>query len=193
MTIEELYSNIYPVQNPDLKREIIACTEICRLKKHDFLTRQEEQDDYICFLKSGVTGAFEMLPDGRTVCLTVADRIGDVVAGGLKFNDVYGHINIVAMTRAELFTVRVADMQRFQTEYPESQILYNRILMQAYEEQWQVKNMLYMEDAKARYDWFNRCHPGTVDKVNHKNIASFLRMSPVTFSRIRHDWKAAGK
>lgn len=193
MTIEELYSVIYPVHDPQLRREIMACTEIRKLKKNEYLTRQEESDKYISFLKSGVTGAFESLPDGRNVCLTVVDRAGDIVVGGLGPNDVYSPVNIMAMTNAELFSVSVEDMKHFQALYPEIQILYNRVLMQAYEEQWQVKNMLYMDDARDRYDWFNQHHPGTADKINHKNIASFLRMSPVTFSRIRHDWKAAGK
>lgn len=189
MTIDDLYSKIYPVQDPDLKSELMACTEIRRLRKNEFLTHQEDMDEYICFLKTGVTGAFELFPDGRTICMAVTDRPGGIVVGGLGPNDVYSPVNILALTRAELFAVRMSDMQRFLTIYPEIQTFYNLILMRAYEEQWQVKNMLYMEDARARYEWFACHHPGVDDKINHKMIASFLRMSPVTFSRIRHDWK----
>ena len=46
--------------------------------------------------------------------------------------------------------------------------------------------MLYMEAAQDRYDWFMASYPGTADRINHKLIASFLRMSPVTYSRIRN-------
>ncbi len=193
MTIEDLYSKFYPVQDPELKRELMAGTEIRRLGKNEFLTHQEEEDEYLCFLKSGVIGTFELFPDGRTVCLSVIDRPGSVVVGGLGPNDIYSPVNIIALTRVEFFSVRMAEMQHLLSAHPEIQSFYNHILMKAYEEQWQVKNMLYMEDARARYEWFAEHHPGIVDKINHKTIASYLRMSPVTFSRIRHDWKGNRK
>ena len=189
MTIDDLYSKIYPIKDPDLKRELMTCTEIRRLVKNEFLTYQEETDEFLCFLKSGVIGTFELFPDGRTVCLSVTDCPGGIVVGGLGPNDIYSPVNIMALTRVELFAVRMTEMQHLLAVYPEIQSFYNHILMKAYEEQWQVKNMLYMEDARERYEWFIDHHPGTVEKINHKTIASYLRMSPVTFSRIRHDWK----
>ena len=72
-----------------------------------------------------------------------------------------------------------------QKEYPEITGFYNLILMDEYEKQWQIKNMLYLESAEERYDWFLKHYPGTIDKISHTIIASFLRMSPVTISRVR--------
>lgn len=186
MTIDDLYTQIYPVRDPELKKEIIDLTEVRKVKKHELVFRQDENDTSVCFLKNGVGIAYEIYSDGKTVCLSVFDRPGDIVVGGLGMNASYSPVNVMMQTPGELFCVRMQDMVRFQEEYPEIMMFYNQILLKEYENQWQVKNMLYMDAAEDRYAWFLKHHPGTIDKISHKNIASFLHMSPVTLSRVRN-------
>ncbi len=186
MTIDDFYTTIYPVQDPCLKEKIIACTKIKKYKKHDCISHQDETDFQISFLKSGIGIAYEIQPSGKTICLSIFDKPGDVVVGGLGPNDAYSPVNVEMQTDSELFSIELDDMRKLQEEYPEIMYFYNRILMIEYEKQWQVKNMLYMDAADDRYDWFMAHYPDTVDRLNHKMIASFLRMSPVTFSRIRN-------
>ncbi len=140
----------------------------------------------ICFLKQGVACAYEIYPDGKSICLNVIDRPGNIVAGGLGINDTYSPVNMVMATAGELFCIRMSDIARLQEEYTEILSFYNKILLEEYERQWQVKNMLYLDAAEDRYDWFLKQHPGIIDKISHKSIASFLHMSPVTLSRVRN-------
>ena len=49
--------------------------------------------------------------------------------------------------------------------------------------------MLYKYTAKERYEWFLEKYPGLIDQITNKYIASFLRMSPVTLSRLKTLYK----
>ena len=82
MTIGEFYTTVYPVQDPELKEKIIACTRIKGFKKHDCISRQDETDSMISFLKSGIGIAYEIQPNGKTICLSIFDKLGDIVVGG---------------------------------------------------------------------------------------------------------------
>ncbi|MCR4905607.1 MAG: hypothetical protein K6A33_05950 [Clostridiales bacterium] len=52
------------------------------------------------------------------------------------------------------------------------------------------KNVLLCMSASERYDWFLENYPGLIDRVQHRRIASFLNMTPVSLSRIRHAKRA---
>lgn len=184
--IEDLYTYYYPVQDEQLRGELIRLTSIRRLKKHEYIMHQEEEDTRICFLRSGVCGAYEIYPDGRTIWLSIVDQPSRIIVGGLGPNDPYSPVNVIMLTPGMVFTICMEDIMRLQNEYPEVISFYNRILLKEYETQWQIKNMLYMDAAEDRYEWFLANHPGTIDKISHKCIASYLHMSPVTLSRVRN-------
>lgn len=49
-----------------------------------------------------------------------------------------------------------------------------------------VKTILCQNTATQRYDWFCKEYPGLIERVNNRYAASYLGMTPVTFSRLRH-------
>lgn len=49
-----------------------------------------------------------------------------------------------------------------------------------------MKIVLYQRTTKERYAWFQKKYPALIDRISNKYIASFLRMNPVTFSRLLH-------
>ena len=185
MTIKELYTVVYPIRDKDLMNELIKCTKIRKYKKEELVFEQDTSDTNICFLKTGIAVVYEIYPNGKTICSRICDKPGEVIAGGVGPNDPYSPVNIRMLTSGEMFVIPLQEILRMQKEYPEITILYNRILMYEYEKLWQINNMLYMESAEDRYKWFLCHYPGTIDKVRHNVIASFLRMSQVTISRVR--------
>ena len=185
MTKKELYTNKYPISDQAFYKEIISHTEIKKFKKNTVFLKQEESDNSIYFLKSGVVIASEIYPSGKKICLGIYDKPGDILVGGLGPNNLYSPVNMEAKTICEVFAIQMEDIQRYLTEYPETVFIYNKIMTAEYEKQWQIKNMLYLDSAEDRYRWFLEKYPGTIDKINHEIIASFLHMSPVTLSRVR--------
>ena len=61
----------------------------------------------------------------------------------------------------------------------------NEVLTECWLEQRELKRIRYEYDAKDRYLWFRRTHPGAAEQMMNKHIASYLDMSPVSLSRIR--------
>ena len=49
--------------------------------------------------------------------------------------------------------------------------------------------MLYHNSAMDRYRWFHRHYPTLEPLVSGKHLASFLGITPVTLSRLRHQVK----
>lgn len=63
--------------------------------------------------------------------------------------------------------------------------LYNTLLQKSLQMHWEVKRVLTQYNAEERYKWFLKTYPGMINRINHKNIASFLGITPVSMSRIR--------
>lgn len=63
--------------------------------------------------------------------------------------------------------------------------LYNALLQESLQMHWEVKRALTQYNAEERYRWFLKNYPGVINRINHKHIASFLGITPVSLSRIR--------
>ncbi len=63
--------------------------------------------------------------------------------------------------------------------------VWNDHLALAWRRQMSHKEALLKYDNKGRYLWLLEEYPGLIDRVQHYILASFLGMSPVTFSRTR--------
>ena len=67
-------------------------------------------------------------------------------------------------------------------------------MIRVYQEQIVKWGMIYQSravslsqgDATERFKWFCKEYPGMIDMVNNRYIASFLGITPVTLSRLRH-------
>ncbi len=186
MTTRELYTKFYPIQDKGLRKKIIGLTSERILNKNEIVIKQGETDKSIFFLKTGVVTAYEINPNGKVLCLGIYHEPGDILAGGLGPENPYSPVNVATKTHCEVFCIPMKEISKLLEEYPETMLaFYNQILLREYERQWQVKNMLYIESAEERYRWFLRNYPGVIDRISHEIIASFLRMSPVTLSRVR--------
>ena len=185
MTTEELFTKIYPVHDEKLREELIACTRIKHLKKNTLLNRQDEMDSEICFLKSGIVGTYDILTEGKNNYYCICDRPGEVIVGGMGPNNMKSMVDVIMLTNVDLFSIRSDQMNHLQKTYPEIMVFYNKILVYEYFIQWEANRMLRMENAEDRYQWFVQKHPHAIGNINHKAIASFLRMSPVTLSRVK--------
>ena len=186
MTAKELYTKVYPIQDIILRKRLVNLTKEKKLKKNEFLFKQDEIDKSIFFLKAGVVTSSEIHQNGKVNCLGVFYEPGEILVGGLGPGSPYSPINAVARTSCEVYELSMSDLYQLMEEYPQTILFfYNQILLKEYEKQWQIKKMLYLETAEERYKWFLEHYPGVIDKISHELIASFLHMSPVTLSRVR--------
>lgn len=191
MTVRDLYTKLYPVHDTGFLKRLVKATNEIKLKKNEFLIKQDEIDKNIYFLKTGIIISTLIYSSGKVTCLGIHDEPGEILVGGLGPACPYSPINLVARTACEVYYISMKDISQFMEEYPERMLtVYNQIILKEYEKQWQSKNMLYIDSAEERYRWFLKHYPGVIEKLSHETIASFLHMSPVTFSRVRNKKKS---
>ena len=91
------------------------------------------------------------------------------------------------LEEGRFFCVPMQVIARMQMHDMEMAILYNQLLTDALERNWEMKQVLAQCTALQRYQWFLEEYPGIIDRVNNKYIASFLGMTPVSLSRLRRE------
>ena len=95
-------------------------------------------------------------------------------------------IGFKVLQDSEIFSVPVDTFLTYRTQFLELMNLQMLLLTKVVKHHWEVRKMLYLKSARERYEWFLQNYPGLIDCVPHSDIASFLNISPVTLSRIRH-------
>ena len=102
--------------------------------------------------------------------------------------DIQGNapLNIEALEESEVVSLPMdAVIDRIRTD-PELAKIHNQLLVESGNRQIMVKTILCQNTAAQRYDWFCKEYPGLIERVNNRYAASYLGMTPVTFSRLRH-------
>lgn len=94
-------------------------------------------------------------------------------------------INIEALSKVTLASIPLSFLATLMEEPAVLKVII-RCLSASLERHWEAKAMLAKRSTKERYAWFLQRYPGPIDRVNDQYIASFLGVSPVTFSRVRH-------
>lgn len=185
MDAEHFLRTVLGVRNEDLLREVCAMANVTDVAKGTMLARIGEPQTHIFFLLEGVFRGFFLDIDGREITDCLGYRSGDVAMASFGLNNL-AQVNIEMMTAGKVMSLPAAGLGALMRKYPEVLVLYNRLLTEALALNWEMKIVLYQRTAMERYEWFLEKYPGLIDRISNKYIASFLRMNPVTFSRLLH-------
>ncbi len=186
MTILEFYSNFCQITTPELLQLLVDTTKKCSIKKGEFLVRAGESQPDICFLTKGLLRGFFLDANGKDVTDCFGYRYGTPAMAFCQLGaENISPMSIELLEDGEFLCIPIALILQLQDQYPEILKFYNHILITALNDHWQMKQILHQYTAIQRYQWFLETYPGLVDRVSSKHIASFLRMTPVTLSRIK--------
>lgn len=184
LNAEIILTDFFHIRDCELKKHL---KEICRIqdfRKGSDIKNIKENDEYVRFLISGTVRGYIVNSKGREVTVSIAAKQGDIITSPrLRTEDDSG-IGYTAMTDTELLSLPVDEAEQLQKLFPEWEGLYVSLLGKYVSDQWKLRKMMYLEDARKRVEWFQKEYPGLMDSVNHTQIASFLNISPVTLSRI---------
>ena len=186
MTASELYTSIYPIRNPELREQLCQRTIKKMVRKGTILTSQGKKWTELLFLSEGIARGYLLDKVGRDITICFENMPGEVMAGTPHLKAEDSTINMEMVTDGEILAISLEDLYSLQHHYQDIFLFQNLLLSRTLEKQWKARLMLYKTESSERYQWFLREYPGLIDKVGHKKIASFLAMSPVTLSRIRH-------
>ncbi|OUP13441.1 hypothetical protein B5F35_03895 [Anaeromassilibacillus sp. An200] len=186
LEIREFFTNVYGLQGNELIAALCACAKIFTVKRGELLVREGDPVYDAFFLVSGVFRGYFLDANGKEITDCLSYRSGTPLMTCLGFDEV-SCISVMALSGGVCLSVPIAELLSLFKQYPELLELYNRFLVDSLRYHWKMKTMLYQYTAMQRYQWFCETHPGLIDLVGGKYVASFLNMTPVTLSRLRRE------
>ena len=173
------------IKNPDLIAAGISCAKYFSYSKDQLILRTGEPISMYCFLATeGLVRSVYHTAQGKEITECILCQVGDCVVPSAVLNDP-SPVDMEAMTDVGILAFPIDAIRKLEEKYLEVLRMENEVLTDCWREQWEMKRIRYECDAKERYLWFCRTHPGAAERMMDKHIASLLDMSPVSLSRIR--------
>lgn len=151
----------------------------------EILNKKGERQTMLPFLIEGMMRCVTLDSEGKEKTVGFTMNRGDVVLSNMDLTGC--HISTdQAMVPSTLILLPIDYVLQNMKDEPE--------VIRVYQEQIIKWGMIYQSravslsqgDATERFEWFCKEYPGMVDMVNNRYIASFLGITPVTLSRLRH-------
>lgn len=191
MIMKEFFTETMGIKDEKLLKELCKVSTFENFKRGDCVVKKGETQVNIPFLVEGVCRGYYESIDGKEVTECFGCHCGEP-AMTCHDLDSPSMISLLAETDVTCVKVPVATIKMLLKQYSELVYVYNTLLVRDLEKNLKIKQVMYKYDAKGRYQWFLDTYPGLIDIVSHKDIASFLGMTPVTLSRVRRDLRGGG-
>ena len=191
MEIRGFFVEVLGITNENLLEELCNIAVMTKIKKGTLLVQKGEIQTYISFLVDGVFRGYYESSDGKEVTDCFGYICGQPAMASYDLESPTV-TNLVAETDSTCVRFSIADIKRLLEKYTELVYVYNQLLMKDMERHLRIKQIMYEYDAMGRYQWFLEAYPGLIDIVNHKNIASFIGITPVSLSRVRRKLRGGG-
>lgn len=186
MTVSELYTSIYPIHNPELRDLLCRKTVRKSFRKGAILAFQGKKETELLVLSEGIARGYVLDKVGRDITVCFENEPGDIISSSRLLGSEDSVMNTEMVTDGEVYSIAFEDIYSLQPRYQDILLFQKQILSRELQKHWQARMMMYKVESSSKYQWFLEEYPGLIDKVGHKKIASFLGISPVTLSRIRH-------
>ena len=182
----DFYQKVFHLKDKKLIQEFSNATKSRCMKKGEYIVRIGEILNEVIFLEKGITRGYILDVNGKDVTDCFNFGCGSTVMPfcQMKLN-IPSPMTMEVLEDAKFFCIPISTVIELQKEYVEVTMLYNQLLIKAFNEHWGLQQVLNSCTAVQRYQWFLEEYPGLIDRVSNKYIASFLGMTPVTLSRLR--------
>lgn len=186
MGVEDFLKYVIPIKSKELKQLLKKECKISTFAKGDNINEIGKVDQYVRFLIEGAVRGYIQGPGSKDVTTILMVNPGDIIAGSRMLDGSPSEIGFEALKDSTVFSIPVKTIIESRHKYQEVIDLQMYMLSQCALFHWEARKMLYLKTARERYEWFLEHYPGLIDCVNHTYIASFLNVTPVTLSRVRH-------
>ncbi|MBL7952997.1 MAG: Crp/Fnr family transcriptional regulator [Flavobacteriales bacterium] len=174
----------YVALTADDRSAILPCWKRYRFQRGAYISRAGSVEDHFYIVEEGVQRLY-IEHDGAEICLGFS--YGNSWTGDFDsfVRRSPGRFQVQALSDSVLLGITYADLNRLYETVPVMERFGRRIL----EEQVVGRATREIEQialsAEERLDRFLQRSPHLLQLVSQKDIASYLRMTPETFSRLR--------
>jgi CRP-like cAMP-binding protein len=180
----QVFSRLHPL-TPAMEERIIEIASVREYPKKKLLLREGQTSDHACFVIKGVSRAF-YVSNGREITTRFMDE-GFIITSWLSFyTRKPGYEIIETLEDSVLACIHYNDLQQLYKELPEFNIVGRKLAEHFFYLSELRTQMLRKHKAGEKYQLFQEQHPGLIQRVPLKYIATYLGMSEETLSRVRN-------
>ena len=172
------------LQNPELADVFQSIMIFKKYQKHDIIHEAGHICNHFYIIISGISRVF-YYKENKDITCHFASEQESICAIDSIFSKKKSKYSIEALEDMEVFAINFNDLEALLKEKPKYEHFSRLFLQQIYIELVERIDDLQLHTAKERYDILLAKKPDLFKRVASKHIASFLGMSPETFSRIR--------
>ncbi len=180
-TPEEI-SALLQLDNPELYQTIAKISQYITFSNNEVFLTIGQLQSRMLFLAEGIARFYYMDLNGRelTQCFCTTPgyplMVNITTAGSLSGAHAVGKMTALEIPMDKGFALMAA--------HPELMEFYNRVLNQALLYHAEIAVMLRCSTPQQRYQWVCHRQPQVVVRAQKRHIASFLGITPETYSRL---------
>lgn len=184
MKIQDFYVDTLGIVDAQLARVLTKNSQIKFIKKGNILQHIGSKSTELYFLVNGLLRGFLLDAKGKEVTDCFIYAHGAPIVSSIDLGEP-SLLCIEALEDSELIAISFSVVLPLVCSNLELVTLYNRLLSNSLKMHWENKTALVQYTAAERYQWFLENYPGLIERINHRYIASFLGITPVSLSRVR--------
>ncbi len=153
------------------------------IARNEYLIQQGQKERYFYYVIDGALRAYTIIED-EEYTIRFAYKNSIVAALPAYFTDAPSDISIQAIRKSKLIRFKKADFESFLESSTENLKTYNALLKDLVSSFYEREVDLLTTSPSERLKRILKRSPQVFQEIPHKYIASYLRMSPETLSRL---------
>lgn len=183
-TVLQYLHAIHPL-SPALQEYLAAVLQVKELAKKDFFLKAGHVCQRIGFVRQGLLRCYSLYQDTE-ICSGFLKEGDLVLSPASFFKQEVSKESIQAIEACEIHTISYPELQYIYASFPEFHVISRLLTQQYLLQDEQLLHVLRVYRSHERYQFLLQHYPELVQRVPSKYIASYLGVTDVTLSNVKH-------
>lgn len=184
MDTYEYLTNVLQLENKDTIRAGCQNGVIQPVAKGETIFREGERPEYVALSVEGIFRGYFVSEEDEEITDCIISRPGISIMPGFDM-EAPAPAAVESLTGGHIFKIPMTEFREMTGRYSDIMNLYTHMLCCAGMYHMEKSRVISCCSASKRYQWFLKTHSEIVNRIPDKYIASFLRMTTVTLSKVR--------